>query len=97
MDSIPIEAKELSRWVVEEGKASSKSGVSPLVILNTAGLTIEALPGNPTEIATLPGFQYFKLDPRGEQWSKIQSEFSFGLSLGKLEHAEARLYAVLPE
>jgi type VI secretion system protein ImpJ len=92
----PIDAKELARWVVEEGKASSRSGVPPLVMLNTAGLRLEHLAGNPTEIATLAGYQYFKVDPRGQQWAKVREEFSFGLSLGKLEHAEARLYVVLP-
>jgi type VI secretion system protein ImpJ len=92
----PIDAKELARWVVDEGKASSRGGVAPLVMLNTAGLRIEHMHGNPTEIATLPGYQYFKVDPRGQQWSKVREEFSFGLSLGKLEHAEARLYVVLP-
>jgi type VI secretion system protein ImpJ len=93
----PLDAQELARWVVAEGKASSIAGVAPLVILATAGLRVEHLPGPPTDIATRPGFEYFKVDPHGEQWAHVRDDYSFGISLGKLEHAEARLYAVLPE
>jgi type VI secretion system protein ImpJ len=92
-----LDAKELARWVVEEGKASSRPGLAPLVMLNTKGLRIEHLAGPPTEIAARTGFEYFKVDPHGPQWPKVKDDFSFALSLGKLENAEARLYVVVPE
>jgi len=93
----PLETKELARWVVEEGKASSTAGVAPLVMLNTRGLNLEHLSGPPTEIAARTGFEYFKVEPHGTHWNKVREDYSFGISLGKLENAEARLYIVLPE
>jgi predicted component of type VI protein secretion system len=80
--------------VVDVGKASSRSGVAFLDEFKVAGLRIEHLSAAPTEIAGPPGFEYFKLDPHGEQWKRIREEFTFGLSLGKLESADARLYVV---
>ncbi len=90
-----LEAKELARWVVDEGKASSTSGVQPLVMLNTKGLAIEHMPAAPTEIAARPGYEYFKVDPHGAHWKKIREDFSFAISLGKLENADARLFVVM--
>jgi predicted component of type VI protein secretion system len=90
----PIDAKELARWVVDEGKASSRAGVGPLVMLNTAGLRIEHLPGHPTEIATRRASSTSGRPARSavvEGARRVQPA-----SLGKLEHAEARLYVVLP-
>ena len=93
----PIDSKELERFVVDHGKASSRSGVGPLVMLNTKGLRLEHLPAAPTEIAARAGYEYFKLEPRGAQWEKVQSDYSLGLSLGKLENADVRLYVVAAE
>ena len=42
------------------------------------------------------GFEYFKLEPHGAQWQKVREDFSFALSLGKLESADVRLYVVQP-
>lgn len=92
-----LDSKELARWVVDEGKASSRSGVAPLVMLNTTGLGIEHMAAAPSEIAARPGFEYFKVDPHGPHWNKVREDYSFGISLGKLEDAEARLYVVVPE
>lgn len=92
-----IDSKELDDMVVNHGKISSKTGVTPLVMLNVAGLRIESLPGAPTEIAAEAGFQYFKVEPHGKEWTKVREEGSFALSLGKLEEATARLYVVRPQ
>ena len=92
-----IDARELTDMVVNHGKASSSSGVTPLVMLNVAGLRIESLPGAPTEIAAETGFQYFRVEPHGKEWTKVREEGSFALSLGKLEEATVRLYVVRPQ
>ena len=54
----------------------------------------DTLTGAPTDIEARAGFEYFRVDPHGTHWSKVREEFSFGLSLGKLENADARLYVV---
>ncbi len=92
-----MDSQELKQFVVDHGKAGSRSGVATLVMLNTKGLRLEHLPAAPTEIAGPPGFEYFKLEPHGAQWNKVKEDFNFALSLGKLETAEARLYIVVPE
>ncbi len=92
-----LDAQELTDMVVNHGKASSSSGVTPLVMLNVAGLRIESLPGAPTEIAAETGFQYFRVEPHGKEWTKVREEGSFALNLGKLEEATVRLYIVRPQ
>ncbi len=92
-----MDSEELNQLVVEQGKAGSKAGVATLVMLNTKGLRIEHLPAAPTEIASRAGFEYYKLEPHGAQWQKVREDFTFGLSLGKLESADVRLYIVTPE
>ncbi len=92
-----MDSQELAKLAVDHGKASSRSGVTTLVMLNTKGLRIEHLPAAPTEIAGPAGLEYFKLEPRGAQWNKVREDFSLALSLGKLENAEVRLYVVVPE
>jgi type VI secretion system protein ImpJ len=93
----PLDAKELTQWVVDHGKAGSRNGVKTLVMLNVEGLRLEHLPGAPTEIAAPAGFEFYKVEPHGAQWSKVKDDFNFALSLGKLENAEVRLYVVAPE
>lgn len=92
-----LDSQELNRWVVEHGKAGSRSGVATLVMLNVEGLRLEHLPAAPTEIAGPAGFEYYKVEPHGAQWTKVKDDFSFALSLGKLENADVRLYVVVPE
>jgi type VI secretion system protein ImpJ len=92
-----LDAKQLADMVVNHGKASSRTGVTPLVMLNVAGLRIEGLPGAPTEVAAETGFQYFRVEPHGKEWSKVREEGTFALSLGKLEEATVRLYVVRPQ
>lgn len=92
-----MDAKELAKWVVDQGKAGSQKGVKTLTLLNVEGLRIEHLPGAPTDIESLVGFEYFKVDTNGAQWNKVREEFSFGVSLGRLEGADVRLYVVTPE
>jgi type VI secretion system protein ImpJ len=92
-----MDSAELASLVVEHGKASSRSGVQPLVMLNTQGLRLEQLPAAPTEIGVRPGYEYFKVEPHGAQWNKVREDFSFALNLGKLEDADVRLYVVVPE
>lgn len=91
-----LDVEELRRLVVEDRKASSRSRVTFLEEFKVKGLKIEHLQAAPTEIAGPPGFEYFKLDPHGEDWTKIRDEFTFALSLGKLESADARLFVVKP-
>jgi type VI secretion system protein ImpJ len=93
----PIDSQQLIELVVSHGKASSQSGVPPLEMLKVTGLRIEHLPGAPTDIGAEAGFEYFKVDPHGPHWSKVREEFSFALSLGKLENADAWLYVVTIE
>jgi type VI secretion system protein ImpJ len=92
-----MDSKELTQFVVDHGKAGSRSGVATLVMLNTKGLRLEHLPAAPTEIAGPAGLEYFKLEPHGAQWSKVREDFNLALSLGRLEDAEVRLYVVAPE
>jgi type VI secretion system protein ImpJ len=92
-----IDAKDLDDMVVNHGKASSRSGVTPLVMLNVAGLRIESLPAAPTEIAGEAGFQYYRVEPHGKEWTRVREEGTFALSLGKLEEAKVRLYVVRPQ
>jgi type VI secretion system protein ImpJ len=92
-----MDSEELNQLVVEHGKAGSRSGVATLVMLNTNGLRLQHLPAAPTEIAGRAGFEYYKLEPHGPQWQKVREDFSFGISLSKLESADVRLYIVTPE
>ncbi len=92
-----IDSKELVTLVGETGKASSLDELGSLLMMNLDGLRIEHMPGAPTEIASKTGYEYFKLEPHGPKWSKVQSEFSFALSLGKLESADVILYIVSHE
>jgi type VI secretion system protein ImpJ len=92
-----IDSKELVALVGESGKASSLDELGSLLMMNLDGLRIEHMPGAPTEIASKTGYEYFKLEPHGPKWSKVQSEFSFALSLGKLESADVILYIVSHE
>lgn len=92
-----VSSEELTGLVAEHGKASSREGVTPLVMLNTKGLAIEHLGAAPTEIAARPGFEYFRVEPHGPQWKRVRDELTFALHLGKLEGADVRLYVVTPE
>jgi type VI secretion system protein ImpJ len=89
-----MDSQQLRELVVDNGKASSRTGVTFLSEFNMQGLRMEHLQAAPTEIAGPPGFEYFKLDPHGDHWKKVREEFSFALGLGKLESADARLYVV---
>jgi type VI secretion system protein ImpJ len=88
---------ELVKMLHEQAKASSITGVKTLEMLNRAGLKLEKMPGAPTEIAARAGYEYFKIDSGGPQWKRVKDEFTFAISVGKLENAELRLYVVLPE
>lgn len=88
----PLEAKELNDLVGHHGKASSAKGVTPLIRFNLPGLALEHLPGAPTEIESMTGYSYFKIDSRGKEWPKVQTDFSFALHLGKLTNANVVLY-----
>ena len=92
-----MDGKELAKWVEEHAKASSAKGVKILAIMNTEGLRIQHLPGAPTDIQSIAGFEYFKVDTHGADWGKVRDEFSFGLNLGRVEDADARMYVVVPE
>lgn len=91
----PIEAKELAKLVVDLGKASSIKGVAPLIRFKVTGLPIERLPGPPTEIEAMAGYQYFRIDPRHREWAKVRDEFGLALNLGALQNASVFLYVAL--
>jgi predicted component of type VI protein secretion system len=59
-----FDAKELTQWVVDHGKAGSRSGVKTPVMLNVEGLRLEHLPGAPTEIAAPDGFEFYIPPPQ---------------------------------
>jgi len=92
-----LPSAELNEWVVKHGKSGSHKGVKTLVMLNLDGLRLEHLPGAPTDIAGPAGFEYYKIEPHGPQWTKVREEFTFSVSLGKLENADVRLYIVSGE
>jgi type VI secretion system protein ImpJ len=92
-----ITKDELVTLLHEQAKASSIAGVKTLEMLNRAGLKLEKMAGAPTEIAARAGYEYFKIDSGGPQWKRVKEEFTFAISVGKLENAELRLYVVLPE
>jgi len=92
-----MDSQELNELVVQHGKAGSRTGVPTLEMLKLQGLRLEQLVAAPTEIAGPPGFQYYKVEPHGAQWTKVREEFGFAVSLGKLENADVRLYVVVPE
>ncbi|MGH0034579.1 MAG: type VI secretion system baseplate subunit TssK [Myxococcota bacterium] len=89
-----LEAAELAKRVVDEGKAGSVGNVKIAMRMNIAGLPIEHLAAAPTEIAARAGYQYFTLDPHGPKWSKVREDFSLALSIPKVESADVRLYVV---
>jgi type VI secretion system protein ImpJ len=93
----PIEAQVLAEQVVAHGKASSAKGVGPIVKFKVPGLLLERLPGAPTEIESMAGYLYFRIDPHGKEWVKVRDEFSFALHLGKLENASVFLYVAVAE
>ena len=92
-----IDSEELVELVKDSGKAASIQELPTIMMMNLDGLRIEHLPGAPTEIAARTGYQFFKVEPHGNQWTRIKNEFSFALSLGKLENADVSLYVVSHE
>jgi type VI secretion system protein ImpJ len=94
---VNVETDELIALMKDHAKASSVGGVKTLEMLNRAGLRVEHLPGAPTEIASRAGYEYFVVDSHGPQWKKVREEYSFALSVGKMEGADIFLYVVLPE
>lgn len=92
-----VETSEVVDLLHQQAKASSITGVKTLEMLNRAGLKVEHMAGAPTEIAARAGYEYFKIDAGGPQWKRVKEDFTFAISVGKLENAEMRLYVVLPE
>ncbi len=89
-----IEASELAKRVVDEGKAGSVGNVKIAMRMNVAGLPIEHMSAAPTEIAARAGYQYFIVDPNHPKWGKVREDFSLALSIPKLESADVRFYVV---
>jgi type VI secretion system protein ImpJ len=92
-----IDSAKLVDLVRDSGKVASMQELPTIMMMNLDGLRIEHLPGAPTEIAARTGYEFFKVEPHGNQWTRIKSEFSFALSLGKLENADVSLYVVSHE
>jgi type VI secretion system protein ImpJ len=93
----PIDGGLLAEQVVSQGIASSVKGVGSLIKFAIPGLRLEKLPGAPTEIEAMAGFQYFKVDPHHREWTKVRDEFSCALHLGKLQNATVLLYVSVAE
>ena len=89
-----IETQKLIDLVAETAKAASIDELGSVMMMNLDGLTIDHLPGAPTEIASKTGYEYFRIDPHGNLWKRIQNEFTFAISLGNLDNADVSLYVV---
>lgn len=89
-----IDTEELARLVSESAKCAARDELKGITMMNVAGLRLERLPAAPTEIAARVGFEYWKLEPHGRYWNRVRSDGTLGLSLGRLEGAEVRLYIV---
>jgi type VI secretion system protein ImpJ len=92
-----LDGEVLADQVVSQGIASSARGVGSLIKFAIPGLRLEKLPGAPTEIEAMAGFQYFKVDPHHREWTKVRDEFSLALHLGKNQNATVFLYVSVPE
>lgn len=92
-----MDSKELVSLVDEKGKAGSAKSVPGMVTMAVKGLRIEHLPGPPTTISGPSGAEFWKVEPHGNQWSRVRDEFTFGLSLGPLRDADVRLFVVSAE
>ncbi len=92
-----IEKDDLLELVAQTGKAASVEGLGSILMMNLDGLKLEHLPGAPTEIASKTGYEYFSVESHGTEWKRVQSEYSFALSLGNLENADVNLYVVANE
>ena len=92
-----IDSQELLQLVTESAKCAAKEELPMIHMMNLSGLRLEHLPAAPTEIAARVGFEYWKLEPHGRLWTRVRNEGSLGLSLGRLEGADVRLYVVAAE
>ena len=68
-----------------------------MVRRQVTGLRLEHLPACPADVPPLPGYEYFRVDPHGKPWRRVEETYSLGLSLGRLEGADVRLYVVTAE
>jgi len=91
----PIEAKDLEKRVIEQSHASSIGEIRFAVKNNVRLISIERLPGAPSEIESMAGYLYFRIEPRGRQWDRVRHDFSFALHLGPLQNANVFLYVAL--
>lgn len=89
-----IDSEDLTQLMADSGKCAARDELNMIKMMNLAGLRLERLPAAPTEIAARVGFEYWKVEPHGRFWSRVRSEGSLGLSLGRLEGADVRLYIV---
>jgi type VI secretion system protein ImpJ len=95
----PIDSKELHALVKESGKAGAAKEMWTLRQFSQDGLRIDPLPAAPTDIAAPTGFEWFRVEAASNDrsWSIVRQEFTFALSLSKLESADVRLYVVSRE
>ncbi len=94
----PIEEQQLRILVVEQGKASSPRKVPMLVRGKVPGVPLEKLPGPPTEIESMAGYVYYRLDARHREWSSVREDLSFAIHILGLQNASVFLYvARMPE
>lgn len=97
-----LDSEELVRLVMTEARLSSISGLEFIVKHSTKGVRLEHLPAPPIDVDPRPGFVFFRVEPSGRassqnQWRKILDEHSLALSLGRIEQADVRFFAVEPE
>jgi type VI secretion system protein ImpJ len=89
-----IDSQELVKLVSESAKCAARDELQMINMMHLSGLRLEHLAAAPSEIAARVGFEYWKVEPHGRLWSKVRSDGSLGLSIGRLEGADVRLYVV---
>jgi type VI secretion system protein ImpJ len=91
---------ELIEHVKQTAKVESAEWISIMIRDNLAGLPLEQLPGQPTEIEADSGFEFWRVEMRGKdserKYKHIRDSGSLALSLGSLKDADVRLYVVTP-
>jgi type VI secretion system protein ImpJ len=89
-----IDSAALVKLVADSGKCAARDELQSILMMNLAGLRLEHLPAAPTEIAARVGFEYWKVEPHSRFWTRVRNDGSLGLSIGRLEGADVRLYVV---
>lgn len=78
--------------LVENGKLASRGGIRFVVDKALPGIAIEHLAGAPSDVESLPGYEYFRVEPHGAEWSRVREQYTLAAHLAGLdERASVRL------